>query len=145
MQENKKNQGSFNNGGLRTKSPMEVARQNMQNGSNSNPYYNNSTDQISNQNPYYRDSSRDQSSYNSTQQPNSSNATSSVFDSFDTSNFIKGALIGAIGAYLVTNENAQKAIFKTVAKGTQTFQAGMEEMKERFEDAKAELDAEQQS
>ena len=66
----------------------------------------------------------------------------SLFDSFDTSNFLKGAAIGAIGAYLLTNENAQKTIFKTFAKGTEMFQAGIEEMKERFEDAQAEMDAE---
>jgi hypothetical protein len=66
----------------------------------------------------------------------------SLFDSFDTSNFLKGAALGAIGAYLLTNEDAQKTIFKTFAKGTEMFQAGIEEMKERFEDAKAEMDAE---
>jgi len=66
----------------------------------------------------------------------------SLFDSFDTSNFLKGAAIGAIGAYLLTNEDAQKKIFKTFVKGTEMFQAGIEEMKERFEDAKAEMDAE---
>lgn len=66
----------------------------------------------------------------------------SLFDSFDTSNFLKGAAIGAIAAYLLTNEDAQKKIFKTFAKGTEMFQAGIEEMKERFEDAKAEMDAE---
>jgi hypothetical protein len=41
----------------------------------------------------------------------------------------------------LTNEKAQKAIFKTVAKGSKLFQTGIEEMKERMEDAKAELEA----
>jgi len=66
----------------------------------------------------------------------------SLLGSFDSKQFLIGALIGAAGAYLLTNENAQKTLFKTVAKGTQMFHAGMEEMKERFEDARAELDAE---
>lgn len=67
-----------------------------------------------------------------------------IMGSFNTKQFVIGALIGAVGAYLLTNEKAQKALFKTVAKGTQAFQAGIEEMKERFEDAKAELSAEQE-
>jgi hypothetical protein len=65
----------------------------------------------------------------------------SLLGTFDTKHFVIGALVGALGAYLLTNEKAQKAIFKTVAKGTQAFQAGIEEMKERYEDAKAELAA----
>lgn len=62
---------------------------------------------------------------------------------FDTNKFLIGAAIGAIGAYILTNENAQKAIFKTVAKGSALFSAGIEEMKERFEDAKAEMEAQE--
>ena len=65
----------------------------------------------------------------------------SLLGTFDTKHFIVGALVGALGAYLLTNESAQKALFKTVAKGTQAFQPGIEEMKERYEDAKAELAA----
>jgi hypothetical protein len=67
--------------------------------------------------------------------------TNGVLSSIDTGDFIKGALIGAVATYLLTNESAQKAIFKTVAKGTELFQSGIEEMKERMEDAKAELEA----
>ena len=85
------------------------------------------------QNPYYN-----------TNNQMTTNKSSSLYGDFDTSNFIKGALIGAVGAYLLTNEKAQKTIFKTVAKTTEMFQAGMEEMKERFEDAKAEMEAEKQ-
>ena len=68
---------------------------------------------------------------------------SPLLGTFDTKKFVIGALIGAVGAYVLTNEKAQKAIFKTVAKGSQASQMGIEEMKERFEDAKAELAAEQ--
>ena len=60
---------------------------------------------------------------------------------FDTNKFLIGLAIGAAGAYLLTNENAQKALFKTFAKGSDLFTAGIEEMKERFEDAKAEMEA----
>lgn len=69
---------------------------------------------------------------------------SSLLGTFDTQKFLLGALIGAVGAYVLTNENAQKAIFKTVAKGSSMLTAGIEEMKERFEDAKAEMEAQAQ-
>lgn len=69
------------------------------------------------------------------------NTLSDQLSSFNTNDFLKGALIGAVATYLLTNEKAQKAIFKTVAKGTKLFQTGVEEMKERMEDAKAELEA----
>ena len=67
--------------------------------------------------------------------------TDNTLNSINTNDFIKGALIGAVATYLLTNETAQKAIFKTIAKGTDMFQAGIEEMKERMEDAKAEIEA----
>ena len=68
--------------------------------------------------------------------------TSPIANGFDAKNFLIGAAIGAIGGYLLTNENAQKALFKTIAKGSALFQASIEEMKERFEDAKAEMEIE---
>jgi hypothetical protein len=58
-----------------------------------------------------------------------------------SSDFVKGALIGAAVTYLLTNNNVQNALFKTVAKTSHLFQMGMEEVKERFEDAKAEVAA----
>lgn len=67
---------------------------------------------------------------------------SGLLNNFDTNKFLVGLAIGAAGAYLLTNENAQKALFKTFAKGSELFTAGMEEIKERFEDAKAEMEAE---
>ena len=69
---------------------------------------------------------------------------SDTLSTFNTNDFIKGALIGAVATYLLTNEKAQKAIFKTFAKGSQMLQAGVEEIKERMEDAKAELAANQE-
>lgn len=92
-----------------------------------NPYINtNNNVNLVNQNPYI----------------NNATTTSNLLGSFDTQKFLLGAAVGALGAYLLTNENAQKAIFKTVAKGGALFSAGVEEMKERFEDAKAEMEAE---
>ena len=53
--------------------------------------------------------------------------------------FFAGILLGAAATYFLTDENAQKKLFKLIAKGTEMFQMGVEEMKERFEDAKAEI------
>lgn len=60
---------------------------------------------------------------------------------FNNADFIKGALIGAAATYLLTNKNAQQTIMKAFSKGTELFQAGMEELKERYEDAKAQMEA----
>jgi len=114
-------------------------------GFQSNPYINNRSmmmneDSTNPQNPYYNKAVN--------QLPNtkeSKSITDSLLGSFDTENFIKGALIGAIGAYLLTNEKAQKTIFKGIAKTVNMFQAGIEEMKERYEDAQAELEAEREA
>ena len=129
-------------------SEMELMRQNSmkgQRGFDRNPYISDSAivanETISTTaNPYYNNTNANQ--VPNTAQPKST--TDSLLGSFDTENFIKGALIGAVGAYLLTNETAQKAIFKGIAKTTSMFQAGMEEMKERYEDAQAELEAEQE-
>lgn len=91
---------------------------------NNNPYIQ------QNVNPYYKDASQNPHTYNQ----------NSFFNSLTGSEFLKGALIGAAAGFLLTNEKAQKTIFKTVAKGTQMLQMGVEEMKERFEDAKAEME-----
>jgi len=56
--------------------------------------------------------------------------------------FWKGALIGAAVALLLTNESVQKGVVKAIAKVTAAAQSGIEEMKEKFEDAKAEAIAE---
>jgi len=98
-----------------------------------------SNPQTTQQNPYYNINPIQ------TQTPTQTANMDSLLGSFDTTNFLKGALIGAVGAYLLTNENAQKTIFKTFAKGADMFSAGIEELKERMEDAKAELEAEQEA
>lgn len=74
---------------------------------------------------------------------NGVNNNNSLYN-FNSSDFVKGALIGAAAAYLLTNKKVQESLFKTVAKGSSMFQMGMEELKERYEDAQAEIDASQE-
>lgn len=57
--------------------------------------------------------------------------------------FIKGALIGAAAAYILTNENVQHSMIKGSVKAWSLLQGGVEEIKERFRDAEAEIMAEQ--
>lgn len=99
--------------------PNDVAQSNMQNNLQNNVV----------QNPYI----------NNQPSQNAQTQNSSFLSNFNNADFIKGALIGAAIGYVLTNEKAQKAIMKTVAKGSQMLQMGVEEMKERFEDAKAEM------
>jgi len=86
--------------------------------------------------------------YNANQNPgrnnNSNQANSNPIAGFNSSDFVKGALIGAAAAYLLTNKKVQESLFKTVANGSSMFQMGMEELKERYEDAQAEIDASQE-
>jgi len=60
---------------------------------------------------------------------------------FSQGDFVKGALIGAAVTFLLTNKGAQDGIIKAASKGSELFQAGMEEIKERYEDAKAQMEA----
>jgi hypothetical protein len=53
--------------------------------------------------------------------------------------FLKGLLIGAAAAYLLTNENVQRTAIKGAVKAWSLLQGGVEEMKERFQDAAAEI------
>ncbi len=73
---------------------------------------------------------------------NTTNALSSFFNSGNSQNdFLKGAFIGAVATFILTNKDAQKAIFKGFAKISSLFEMGIEELKERYEDAKAEVDS----
>ena len=76
--------------------------------------------------------------------PYINNQKNDLFGNFNTQKFLIGVAIGAVGAYLLSNENAQKNLFKAVAKGNELFHTGIEELKERFEDAKAELESKEQ-
>ncbi|MFV0439639.1 MAG: YtxH domain-containing protein [Desulfopila sp.] len=69
--------------------------------------------------------------------------TTNVFGlNLQDSQFWKGALLGAAVAVLVTNESVQKGVVKSISRLTAAAQSGIEEMKEKFEDAKAEAKAE---
>ncbi|PKT75269.1 hypothetical protein [Helicobacter winghamensis] len=77
-------------------------------------------------------------------QGNTQNSAQNFLGNFLDSNnskqdFLKGALIGAAATFILTNENAQRAIFKGFAKISSLFESGIEELKERYEDAKAEI------
>ncbi|MGP1580602.1 MAG: YtxH domain-containing protein [Wolinella sp.] len=75
---------------------------------------------------------------------NSSNQSSWLnSNGWENGDFLKGALIGAAVTFLLTNETAQKSIFKAFAKATSMMQMGIEELKERYEDVKAELEAQE--
>ncbi|MBE3606942.1 YtxH domain-containing protein [Campylobacter sp. RM13119] len=64
-----------------------------------------------------------------------------VPENFNAAGFIKGLLIGGVAAYVLTNPKAQERLFKAIIKGGELVNAGIEELKERFEDVKAELEA----
>lgn len=56
--------------------------------------------------------------------------------------YVQGMLIGAAVTYLLTNESVQKAIIRGVARVIGSVQGGIEEMRERYRDAEAEMAAE---
>lgn len=56
--------------------------------------------------------------------------------------FLKGLLIGAAAAYLLTNESVQRTAIKGAVKAWSLLQGGVEELKERFHDAEAEVRSE---
>lgn len=58
---------------------------------------------------------------------------------FRDEQFWKGALLGAAVALLVTNETVQKSVIKGAAKVVGMVQGGVQEVKEKFEDVRAEM------
>jgi translation initiation factor 2 alpha subunit (eIF-2alpha) len=68
-------------------------------------------------------------------------ADSGGFFNFGNPRFIKGALIGALATYILTNEKVQQGAIRGAVKAWSLVQGGVEEMKERFRDAEAELHA----
>lgn len=58
-----------------------------------------------------------------------------------TDRFIRGLAIGALATYLLTNENAQKAVAKGSVKLYEGVVGGFEELKEKFMDAKADYES----
>ncbi|MBR8462197.1 YtxH domain-containing protein [Campylobacter sp. faydin G-24] len=63
-----------------------------------------------------------------------------VPENFNAAGFVKGLVLGGIVAYVLTNQKAQECVFKAIIKGGALINAGIEELKERFEDVKAELE-----
>lgn len=72
------------------------------------------------------------------------NPSTTQNNGFTNGDFIKGALLGAAVTYLLTNKNAQETILKAFGKGSELFSAGIEELKERYKDAKAQMQAQQE-
>lgn len=68
-------------------------------------------------------------------------AQQTPFFNFGSERFLKGVLIGAAAAYLLTNESVQRTAIKSVVKVWSVLQGGVEEIKERFQDAEAEIRA----
>ncbi len=63
-------------------------------------------------------------------------------NSLASGNFWAGAVIGAAGALLASNPEAQKAILKTAAQGLGLVTNTLAEAKEKFADARAEVEVE---
>lgn len=58
--------------------------------------------------------------------------------------FWTGALVGAAAAFLLTNESVQRATIKSAVKVWSLMEGGLEELKERFRDAQAEIKSEEE-
>lgn len=89
---------------------------------NNNPYYKNKANNnklLGNNNPYINNQKQ----------------------GLNTGEILTGALIGAAATYILTNENVQKTLFKGMVSLGDIISGGLDEMKERFEDAKAEHEA----
>ena len=66
---------------------------------------------------------------------------SSLLSSLTSSRFLKGLVIGGAAAYLLTNDQVQRAVIKGTVKVWTLVQGGVAELKERFQDAEAEIRA----
>ena len=91
-----------------------------------------------NQNPYINQN------FNPLQNPQQTQQANTPQSTFSNGDFIKGALLGAALTYFLTNKNAQEGLFKAFGKGSELFSAGIEELKERYEDTKAQMQAKQE-
>lgn len=74
--------------------------------------------------------------------PPQAKAASNAFFNFGNDRFMKGLMIGAAAAYLLHNEAVQRSAIKGAVNLWSSVQGNMEEIKERFRDAEAELHVE---
>lgn len=58
------------------------------------------------------------------------------------SRFVTGAVVGAAALYLLTNEDVQRTAIRSIVSIWSVVRGGVEELKERFRDAEAELQTE---
>lgn len=58
-----------------------------------------------------------------------------------TGRFLTGAAVGGLVTYVLTNEAVQKAMINGAAQVWMALKGGMEETRERFRDAEAEIKA----
>ncbi|WP_321779573.1 YtxH domain-containing protein [Sulfurimonas sp.] len=107
---------------------------------NKNPYMNNNNAQGNMRNRGNRENKQMQKSNNMSMN-NQNPYLNKNSMGFSTSEVLAGLLIGAAATYILTNENVQKTIFKGMVSMGDVITGGMDEMKERFEDAKAEHEA----
>jgi hypothetical protein len=77
--------------------------------------------------------------------PQAAPAPTGVASWFDFSNsgYLKGFLAGAGATLLLTNSTVQKALVRGTVKAWSFVQGGMEEVKEQFQDVKAEMSQEE--
>lgn len=113
---------------------------NNNNGNNNNGSYNNNNgyNNAYNNGYNYNNNARSNNFANNPYIANNSNNKSSIFSGNE---LLKGAVIGALATYVLTNPEIQTKIFKTFAKGAELVSGGIEEIKERYEDIKAEIEA----
>ncbi len=93
---------------------------------------------VVNQNPYLNQNVGNNLPMNAN---NKANNQAGMMGGFNQSDFIKGALIGAAVTFLLTNKGAQEKVMGAASKASDLFQAGMEEIKERYEDARAQMES----
>ena len=105
-----------------------------------NPYYRQQPQQVPQVNPYYQVPPMANPYY----QQSSYTTTSSWMGNTPGEKFVRGLVIGAAATYLLTNDTAQKAILKTGMKLYGAVAGGVEELKEKIMDAKAEVEEEMQ-
>ena len=111
-----------------------------------NPYIKNN--QQSSQNMQKQMNTRANPYMNNNQQTNemmqTNQSNSKLLGSYSSTEILTGALVGAAATYILTNDNVQKTLFKGILSINEILSGGIDEMKERFEDAKAEHEAEKE-